>query len=392
MKRSELAGELVDRGGERGRVGHVGGAHRGAAAVAFAARRAASRAPPASSPIAAMAAPSAAARRAISRPMPLSRAGDQHDPTCESRHVHAASIAAAFRARSGSAPGSPHAIDARGSAIISRCTCRWRSGSCSPPTVIAAATVQGVVGFGSNLLAVPVVALIVPSALPGAMVIPGRARWRSRWPWPSATTSTGAAAASSCSAGCPAPLIGVAVVAAVSSDVLAVVIGVVVLLGVALSVVGRAPASGRHARARRRRPASSTGVTGTAAAIDGPPLALLYQLDPPPVFRATLATQFALGSAITLAALAARRPPPRMADPARPLADAELLRRPRPQPRDPARGSRTATSDRRCSRSPRSPASPRSSARSRDAVGRPAASACQAERRARRRDARRCPN
>src|SRR5262249_58128744 len=40
-------------------------------------------------------------------------------------------------------------------------------------TVIAAATVQGVVVFGSTLLAVPVVALIVPSALPGAMVFPG---------------------------------------------------------------------------------------------------------------------------------------------------------------------------------------------------------------------------
>ena len=51
----------------------------------------------------------------------------------------------------------------------------------------------------------------------------------------------------------------------------------------------------------------ATGLTGTAAAIDGPPLALLYQHDPPPVFRATLATQFALGSVFTLTALAARR-------------------------------------------------------------------------------------
>jgi hypothetical protein len=40
-------------------------------------------------------------------------------------------------------------------------------------TVVVASTLQGVVGFGANLLAVPVVALIVPAALPGAMVIPG---------------------------------------------------------------------------------------------------------------------------------------------------------------------------------------------------------------------------
>jgi hypothetical protein len=44
-------------------------------------------------------------------------------------------------------------------------------------------------------------------------------------------------------------------------------------------------------------------LTGTAAAIDGPPLALLYQHDPPPVFRSTLATQFAIGAAFTLTGL-----------------------------------------------------------------------------------------
>src|SRR5262249_1460642 len=95
----------------------------------------------------------------------------------------------------------------------------------------------------------------------------------------------------------------VAVVASVSSDVLAVVIGAVVLLGVALSIA----AAHLHPGVTPRTAAATgvvTGVTGTAAAIDGPPLALLYQLDPPPVFRATLATQFALGAAITLTALA----------------------------------------------------------------------------------------
>src|SRR6185295_6791200 len=103
-------------------------------------------------------------------------------------------------------------------------------------TVVAASTVQGVVGFGSNLLAVPVVALIVPSALPGAMVIPGvpmavamalaerdHVDWRG-----SRYLVLGRL---------PGTLVGVGVVAAVSSDTLAVLIGVVVLLGVALSVV-----------------------------------------------------------------------------------------------------------------------------------------------------------
>jgi uncharacterized membrane protein YfcA len=168
-------------------------------------------------------------------------------------------------------------------------------------TVATAATVQGVVGFGSNLLAVPVVALIVPAALPGAMVIPGipmavamalheRAHIDRRG---SAFLLLGRV---------PGTVVGVAVVAAVSTDALAIVIGVIVILAVASSVVaahlhpGVTPASASAAGV-------VTGVTGTAAAIDGPPMALLYQHHPPPVFRATLATQFAIGSLFTLVGL-----------------------------------------------------------------------------------------
>jgi uncharacterized membrane protein YfcA len=167
--------------------------------------------------------------------------------------------------------------------------------------VIAAATVQGTVGFGSNLLAVPVVALVVPAALPGAMVIPGV---------PMAVAMAVAERDHVDRRGSgflllgrlPGTLIGVGVVAAVSSDVLAIVTGLVVILGVAASVA----AAHLHPGVTPRTATATgvvTGVTGTAAAIDGPPLALLYQHDPPPVFRATLATQFALGAAITLVAL-----------------------------------------------------------------------------------------
>jgi uncharacterized protein YyaL (SSP411 family) len=47
----------------------------------------------------------------------------------------------------------------------------------------------------------------------------------------------------------------------------------------------------------------AVGVMGTAAAIEGPPLALLYQNDPPPVLRSTLATQFTIGTLVTLVGL-----------------------------------------------------------------------------------------
>jgi uncharacterized protein len=168
-------------------------------------------------------------------------------------------------------------------------------------TVIAAATVQGTVGFGSNLLAVPVVALIVPAALPGAMVIPGV---------PMAVVMAVHERDHVDRRGSgylllgrlPGTFIGVAVVAAVSSDALAIVIGAVVILAVGASVA----AAHLHPGVTPRTATAAgvvTGVTGTAAAIDGPPLALLYQHDPAPVFRATLATQFALGALITLTAL-----------------------------------------------------------------------------------------
>lgn len=168
-------------------------------------------------------------------------------------------------------------------------------------TVIAASTVQGVIGFGSNLLAVPVVALIVPAALPGAMIIPGvpmavamafserdHIDWRgSRFLFLGRL---------------PGTALGVAVVVIVSTQILAVVIGSVVIAAVAFSVF----ASHLHPGVTPTAASATgfvTGFTGAAAAIDGPPLALLYQNDSPPVFRSTLATQFAIGTVFTLTGL-----------------------------------------------------------------------------------------
>jgi uncharacterized membrane protein YfcA len=168
-------------------------------------------------------------------------------------------------------------------------------------TVMVAATVQGVVGFGANLLAVPIVALVVPAALPGAMVVPGiplavtmaiterdHIDWRG-----SRFLLLGRV---------PGTVVGVTVVALVSTSTLAVIVGAIVLLAVLLSIVashlhpGITPTSATVTGV-------ATGVTGTAAAIDGPPLALLYQHDPAPVFRSTLATQFAIGTAFTITGL-----------------------------------------------------------------------------------------
>jgi uncharacterized membrane protein YfcA len=168
-------------------------------------------------------------------------------------------------------------------------------------TVVAAATVQGVVGFGANLLAVPVVAFVVPSALPGAMVIPGiplavamAVGERSHVDWRGSRFIL--------LGRLPGTALGVAVVALVSDETLAIVIGGLVIVAVGISALAAHLHPGVNPRTATAT-GIATGVTGTAAAIDGPPLALLYQNDPPPVFRSTLATQFAIGAAITLSAL-----------------------------------------------------------------------------------------
>ena len=168
-------------------------------------------------------------------------------------------------------------------------------------TVVAASTVQGVVGFGSNLLAVPVVALIVPAALPGAMVFPGipmaiamAVHEREHVDWRGSRFILIGRV--------PGTALGVAVVVIVSSQVLAIVIGIIVIAAVALSVF----ASHLHPGVNPKTATVTgvaTGLTGTAAAIDGPPMALLYQNDAPPVFRSTLATQFAIGTVFTLTGL-----------------------------------------------------------------------------------------
>jgi uncharacterized membrane protein YfcA len=168
-------------------------------------------------------------------------------------------------------------------------------------TVMAASTVQGVAGFGSNLLGVPVVALIVPAALPGAMIIPGvpmavamAVGERDRIDWTGSRFLL--------LGRIPGTALGVAVVALVSSRVLAVVIGAFVVVAVAVSIL----ASHLHPGVTPITATATgiaTGLTGTAAAIDGPPLALLYQHDPAPVFRSTLATQFAIGTTFTLTGL-----------------------------------------------------------------------------------------
>ncbi|SOD66138.1 hypothetical protein SAMN06297387_12479 [Streptomyces zhaozhouensis] len=165
--------------------------------------------------------------------------------------------------------------------------------------VFAGSTLQSGIGLGLGLLAAPTLALVEPSLLPGGLLITSLvlpslgmvSEWRDvdwrglAWALPARV---------------PGSLLGAWLVARLDPGALAGVVGVMVLLAVAASLWRMRVAIG---------PWSLTtvgllaGVTGTATSIGGPPVALLYQHEPPARVRATLAAFFLLGGAISLGAL-----------------------------------------------------------------------------------------
>jgi uncharacterized membrane protein YfcA len=166
--------------------------------------------------------------------------------------------------------------------------------------VMVGATVQGAIGFGTNLVAVPVIAIIAPKVLPGGMVAVAfpmsiAMAWHDRahldWQgfrWASIGRIPGLIA-------------GLVVLALVSEKLLGALAGAVVLLGVVVSLrVTERPITERRALTA----GAVIGFMGSTAAIEGPPLGLLYQHRPGPEVRSTLAVIFLLGSIITLASLA----------------------------------------------------------------------------------------
>ena len=162
--------------------------------------------------------------------------------------------------------------------------------------VLIGSLVQGTIGFGLNLFAAPFIALVIPEALPVTLVLVAwpvggvtalrehHALDRRSLPW-----MIGGAV--------PGTLIGLAIVTRASSDDLAVIVGAVTLLGVALSVV----------TPPIRVTATSAGlagflgnVTGTAASVGGPPVALLYQHHGGPIVRATLGVYFSVSATFSV--------------------------------------------------------------------------------------------
>jgi uncharacterized membrane protein YfcA len=163
----------------------------------------------------------------------------------------------------------------------------------------AGGAVQGSIGFGQNLVLVPIVAIVVPEAVPGALValgVPLTVTMAVR-EWHGVDWSglgwivLGRV---------PGTVIGVLIVALVSGDLLSTLAGSAVLAGVVLSLLaGHVPVNRETATGA----GATAGVLGTTAAIDGPPLALLYQRHPGHTVRATLACAFLVGAVMSFVAL-----------------------------------------------------------------------------------------
>jgi uncharacterized protein len=166
--------------------------------------------------------------------------------------------------------------------------------------LVLGALVQGSIGFGMNLVAVPIVALVAPEALPATLILVA---------FPLAIAMAVRERDAVHTAGVvwtsigrlPGSILGAWIVVAISADSLSVVIGASVVAAAALSLVTRPiPVTPTTATVA----GFAGGVTGTAAAIGGPPMALLYQHHEGPTLRATMAGTFAISTVMSVAVLA----------------------------------------------------------------------------------------
>lgn len=166
--------------------------------------------------------------------------------------------------------------------------------------ILVGAIVQGAVGFGMNLLAAPLLALVEPSLVPVPLLLASSlhamlalAREHHHVDW----RGVGWAILGRI----PGTALGVLAVTLLPQRELAVVVGISVLVCVGLSMLSWRP----QPTARALFAAGGvSGAFGTSSSIGGPPVALLYQDSHGAAVRSTLGAYFALGTLTSVAGLA----------------------------------------------------------------------------------------
>ncbi|MGN9841849.1 sulfite exporter TauE/SafE family protein [Nonomuraea sp. H19] len=166
--------------------------------------------------------------------------------------------------------------------------------------VFVGAIVQGGVGFGLGLVAAPVLTMLGPDLMPGAIQVVNMtlplftlaAEWR-KVDWP----GLGFALLGRI----PGSVLGAVIVVYVSVYARGIFVAVMVLIAAGLTAKALSvPRNGVTVTSA----GFVSGVTGTATGIGGPPIALVYQNAKGPQIRATLAMFFFLSAAQSLAVLA----------------------------------------------------------------------------------------
>lgn len=167
--------------------------------------------------------------------------------------------------------------------------------------IVAGTAVQGAIGFGLAIVSVPVLALVLPDAVPTtvlllALPLTSSMAVRERH----AIDARGVAWVTLGRA--PGTVAGAWLLKAVPADAFAILFGAGVVVAAAMSV--GTPAFTPRARSSVAAGFVS-GTMGTATALGGPALALLWQGRSGPRLRSTLALSFFLGVLMSLVGVAA---------------------------------------------------------------------------------------
>ncbi len=165
--------------------------------------------------------------------------------------------------------------------------------------VTTAAALQGSAGFGFSLFSAPILAWLDPHLVPAPLIVACTlllclTAWRER----SAVDLKGIGWL--LAGRVPGTVAGAAALAALSERALTTGLGLLVLVSVAISLK-----SAHFARRPRLLVAVGvvSGFMGITSAIDGPPVAVLYQHEHGALVRSTLATYFLAGAAMSIIAL-----------------------------------------------------------------------------------------
>jgi uncharacterized membrane protein YfcA len=166
--------------------------------------------------------------------------------------------------------------------------------------VAVTSAVHGAVGFGMNLLAVPVLAVADPVLVPGPAVAAGlvlSVLIAAREPAPMDRRLGWAVLGL-----VPGTLAALAVLAVLPADALTAPVGVLVLLAVGISAA--------RLRLSPTRPTLTvaglaSGFLATVGSIGGPPMALVYSRSPGSQLRSNLSVFFVVTALVSLVALAA---------------------------------------------------------------------------------------